>query len=69
MNNLSLPFKTRHKVTYPIVVCNPLWLARILCPWDCSGKNTGVGCHFLLQGIFPTRDQTHICIGRWVLYH
>ena len=22
--------------------------------WDSSGKNTGVGCHFLLQGIFPT---------------
>ena len=27
---------------------------RILSPWDFSGKNTGVGCHFLLQGIFPT---------------
>ena len=25
------------------------------CPWDCPGKNTGGGCHFLLQGIFPTR--------------
>ena len=22
-------------------------------PWDFLGKNTGVGCHFLLQGIFP----------------
>ena len=22
--------------------------ARLLCPWDFSGKNTGVGCHFLL---------------------
>ena len=22
---------------------------------DCPGKNTGVGCHALLQGIFPTR--------------
>ena len=22
---------------------------RLLCPWDCPGKNTGVGCHFLLQ--------------------
>ena len=28
--------------------------ARLLCPWDFSGKNTGVGCHFLLQGIFLT---------------
>ena len=24
---------------------------RPLCPWDFPGKNTGVGCHFLLQGI------------------
>ena len=28
-------------------------LTKILCPWDSPGKNTGVGCHFLLQGIFP----------------
>ena len=27
---------------------------RLLCPWDSPGKNTGVGCHFLLQGIFLT---------------
>ena len=27
--------------------------ARFLCPWDFPGKNTRVGCHFLLQGIFP----------------
>ena len=29
-----------------------LWLARFLCLWDFSGKHTGVGCHFLFQGIF-----------------
>ena len=29
--------------------------ARLLCPWDFSDKNTGVGCHFLLQGIFLTQ--------------
>ena len=28
---------------------------RHLCPWAFPGKNTGVGCHVLLQGIFPTR--------------
>ena len=28
--------------------------ARLLHPQDSPGKNTGVGCHFLLQGIFPT---------------
>ena len=32
-----------------------LWPARLLCPWDVPGKNTGVGCHFLLQGIFLTQ--------------
>ena len=28
---------------------------RLLCPQDSPGKNTGVGCHFLLQGFFPTQ--------------
>ena len=27
---------------------------RLLCPWNYPGKRTGVGCHFLLQGIFLT---------------
>ena len=30
---------------------------RFLCPWDFLGKDTGVGCHFLLQGIFPTQGS------------
>ena len=29
--------------------------ARLLCPWNSPGKNTWVGCHFFLQGIFPTQ--------------
>ena len=29
--------------------------ARLLCLWDFPGKNTGLGCHFLLQGIFLTQ--------------
>ena len=28
---------------------------RLLCPWDFPGKNTRVGCGFLLQGIFLTQ--------------
>ena len=28
---------------------------RLLCPWDSPGKNTGVDCLSLLQGIFPTQ--------------
>ena len=36
---------------------NSLWPhglkpTRLLHPWNFSGKNTGLGCHFLLQGIF-----------------
>ena len=31
--------------------------ARFLCPWDSLGKNTGVGCHALLQGIFLTQGS------------
>ena len=27
----------------------------LLCPWDSPGKNTRVGCHSLLQGIFPNQ--------------
>ena len=29
--------------------------ARLLCPWGSPGKNTGVGCHFLLQGVIRTQ--------------
>ena len=32
-----------------------LYPARLPCPWNFPGKNTEVGCHFLLQGIFPTQ--------------
>ena len=30
---------------------------RLLCPRLCPGKNTGAGCHFLLQGILPTQGS------------
>ena len=34
-------------------LCMTPWTvpARLLCPWDSPGKDTGVGCHFLLQGL------------------
>ena len=34
-----------------------LWPGRLVCPWDFPGKNTAVGSHFLLQGIFPTQGS------------
>ena len=33
---------------------------RLLCLWDFPGKNTGMSCYFLLQGIFLTRDRTWV---------
>ena len=35
----------------------------LLCPWDFPGKNTGVGCHFLLQGIFATHGLNPLAEG------
>ena len=49
--------------------CPTLWLrvlepTRFLCPWDSPGKNTGVGCHFFPQGIFPTQGSNP-CLLHW----
>ena len=42
---------------------------RLLCPWDFPSKDTGVGCHFLLQGIFPTQgSNTGLLHCRQILY-
>ena len=30
---------------------------RLLCPWGSPGKNAGVGCHYLLQGIFQMQGS------------
>ena len=44
--------------------------ARILCPWNYPGKNTAVGCHFLLQGIFLTQGSNPGLLHcRQILYH
>ena len=45
---------------------------RLLRPWNSQGKNTGAGCHFLLQGIFPTQrlnpwPLSCLLHSRWVL--
>ena len=57
------------------VVFNSVWPhglqpSRLLCPWDFPGRNTGVGCHFLLQGIFPTQglNPCLLCC-RQICYH
>ena len=47
--------------------------ARLLCLWDFPGKNPTVGCHFLLQGIFPTQGRNphllHWHVGSSPLSH
>ena len=43
--------------------------SRILCPWNSLGKNTGVGSHSLLQGIFLTQGSNPGPLQyRWILY-
>ena len=44
-----------------------LYSTRLLCPWDFPGKNTGVSCHFLLPGIFPTQGSNPclFCLLHW----
>ena len=43
---------------------------RLLHPWDSPGKNTGVGCHALLQRIFPTQESNPgLPHSRQILYH
>ena len=55
-----------------LTLCNPMDCS--LCPWDSPGENTGGGCHFLLQGIFPTQGsnpgllhcrQILYCLSHW----
>ena len=38
---------------------------RLLCPWNFLGKNTGEGCHFLLQKIFPTQGLNPCLLHCW----
>ena len=49
-----------------LTLCKPM----LPCPWNPPGKNTGVGCHFLLQGIFPTQGlNPGLLHCRQILYH
>ena len=57
------------KATQPCpTLCNCMD-CRLFCPWNSPGKNTGVGSHSLLQGIFPTQGL-NLCLlhCRWIFY-
>ena len=51
-----------------LTLCDPM--ARLFSPWNSPGKNTGVGNHSLLQGIFSTQES-NLCLlhCRQTLYH
>ena len=58
-------------VTLPCLTLRPHGLqpARLLCPRDCLGKNTGMGSLSLLQGIFQTQGSNPgLPHCRWILY-
>ena len=44
-----------------------LWPTRLLCSWDSPGRNTEMGCHALLQGIFLTQGSNPclLCLQSW----
>ena len=56
------------------VVSDSLWPhelepTRLLSPWKYPSKNTGRGCHFILQGIFPTqRSNSGLLDCKEILY-
>ena len=43
------------------------WIVACQAPWNFPGKNTGVKCHFLLQGIFLTQglNPSFLCFLHW----
>ena len=57
-----------------LTLCDPMDCSLPgLLPWDSLGKNTGAGCHFLLQGIFLAQELNphllHPLNFRQILYH
>ena len=65
----------RHESVSHSAVSDSLWPhgllpTRFLCPRDSPGKNTGVGCHSLLQRIFSTwKSNLGLLHCRQILYH
>ena len=72
MYQSGIKFSYQNQNLNNFFLCRPhgLYPTRLLCPWDSPGKNTGVGCQFLLQGIFLTQGlNSHLLHWRQVLYH
>ena len=67
---LNIPITVTVKIIiHGFVGPHGLQPTRVLCPWDSPGKNTGVGCHALLQEIFLTKGwNPGLPHSRWILY-
>ena len=58
-----------HSVVFNSLQTHGLWPSRLLWPGNYPGKNTGVGCHSLLQGIFLTKGlNPHLLHCRQMFY-
>ena len=58
-----------HPVVSDSVWPHGLYPTRLFCPWNSPSRNTGVGCHSLLQGICPTQGSNPALLNcRWILY-
>ena len=57
INLLEESESVSHSVVSKSLQPHGLQPARLLCPRNSPGKNTGVGCYALLQGIFPTQGS------------
>ena len=56
-SHLTYPLEVKVKPLSCVQLFATPWPTRLLRPLDFPGKNTGVGCHFLLQGIFPAQGS------------
>ena len=66
---ILIQYVKSHSVMSSSLRLHGLKSTRLLCPWDSSGKNTGVGRHFLLQ-TFPMQGL-NLSLQRYrqILYH
>ena len=61
---VSPPWKCSLLSHVRLFASHGLWSIKLLCPWDFPGKATGVGSHFLLQGI-PLSQGSNPSLWHW----
>ena len=72
LSHLIYTIKKKKLVSQSCLTLPTSWseATRLLCPWDFPGKNTGVGCHSLLQGFFLIQGSNPDLLHcRQIFYH